>query len=241
MSGYPATGRSARTAPSTGWDVPYAGGVPPLWDIGRPQAAFARLGAQGMLRGRVLDVGCGTGEHTLLAAGLGCDATGVDISGIAVVRAREKAAARGIAATFEVADALELGRLGATFDTVLDSGTFHVFTDRDRARYVAGLASILGGGGMCHVLCQSDRQEKPLDRPRRVSRDDLRAAFGAGWTVTGIAADVLELNPNPVTTAAKAWLASVRRTAPRATGLGAAGPRAAIPEHSDPVEEAHEH
>jgi hypothetical protein len=40
----------------------------PPWDIGAPQPAFATLAADGRLRGRVLDVGCGTGEHVLMAA-----------------------------------------------------------------------------------------------------------------------------------------------------------------------------
>src|SRR5438105_14319377 len=50
---------------------------PPPWDIGRPQPAFLNLARTGFIRGRVLDAGCGTGEHTLMAAGLGLDATGV--------------------------------------------------------------------------------------------------------------------------------------------------------------------
>jgi SAM-dependent methyltransferase len=39
-------------------------GTPP-WEIGRPQPALAELAEAGALRGRVLDVGCGTGEHAL--------------------------------------------------------------------------------------------------------------------------------------------------------------------------------
>ena len=54
--------------------------VPAPWDIGRPQPAFVRLAEQGLLAGRVLDSGCGTGEQTLLAAAHGADATGVDVS-----------------------------------------------------------------------------------------------------------------------------------------------------------------
>ena len=56
----------------------------PPWDIGEPQPAFARLAADGRLRGRVLDVGCGTGEHVLMAADAGCEAVGIDIAPSAV-------------------------------------------------------------------------------------------------------------------------------------------------------------
>ncbi len=48
------------------FDALYAG-TPP-WDIGRPQPAFLALAQEGAIRGRVLDVGCGTGEHVLMAA-----------------------------------------------------------------------------------------------------------------------------------------------------------------------------
>src|SRR5690348_5057461 len=125
------------------WDDAYAMDRPPAWDIGRPQPAFLRLADRGLLAGRLLDSGCGTGEHTLLAAARGAEATGIDVSARAIELARAKAAERGSAARFETGDVLRLGDLGLTFDTVLDSGVFHVFSDEDRVRYVASLAAAL--------------------------------------------------------------------------------------------------
>ena len=40
----------------------YVDVAPPPWDIGRPQAAFVRLAAEGLLSGTLLDAGCGTGD-----------------------------------------------------------------------------------------------------------------------------------------------------------------------------------
>lgn len=74
----------------------YAGRAP--WDIGRPQAAFLQLAEAGAWQGRVLDVGCGTGEHALLAARLGLTATGIDAAPTAIELARRKTQARGLAA-----------------------------------------------------------------------------------------------------------------------------------------------
>src|SRR5216110_2495281 len=156
------------TRPS--WDDSYAASTPAPWDIGRPQPAFVRLAEQGLLAGRVLDAGCGTGEQTLLAAARGADAVGVDVSGLAVRRAREKAAERGLVARFEVGDALRLADLGLTFDAIIDSGVFHVFDDEDRARYVTSLASVLRSGGRCYLICFSDRQPGTWG-PRRVRAD----------------------------------------------------------------------
>jgi len=185
--------------------------MPAPWDIGRPQPAFVRLAEQGLLAGRVLDSGCGTGEQTLLAAAHGADAVGVDVSGLAVRRAREKAAERGVVARFEVGDALRLADLGLTFDTIIDSGVFHVFDDEDRARYVTSLASVLRPGGRCYLICFSDRQPGTWG-PRRVSQDELRAAFGHGWTVASIEAEAFEVNEARIGAASvQAWLAVLER------------------------------
>jgi SAM-dependent methyltransferase len=197
------------TTPS--WDDSYSGSVPPPWDLGHPQPAFVRLAEQGLLTGRLLDAGCGTGEQTLLAASSGADALGADVSPLAIERARGKAAARGIKARFEVADALQLGELRLTFDTVIDSGLFHVFDDSGRARYVASLASVLHPGGHLYLMCFSDRQPGTFG-PRRVSQDELRAAFSDGWTITAIQADTFEVNPGFFgSTTTQAWLATISR------------------------------
>src|SRR6266508_6335565 len=95
------------------FDALYAG-TPP-WDIGRPQPAFLALADAGAIQGRVLDVGCGTGEHVLMCAGLGLDATGVDLAAAALRSAEEKARERGRTARFLHHDARELAELGESF------------------------------------------------------------------------------------------------------------------------------
>jgi SAM-dependent methyltransferase len=197
------------TTPS--WDDAYAGSHPPPWDLGAPQPAFVRLAADGLLTGQVLDAGCGTGEQALLAASSGADALGVDISPLAIEQARGKAATRGVKARFEVADALSLGDLGLSFDTIIDSGLFHVLDDDNQARYVSSLASVLRPGGRLYLMCFSERQPGAFG-PRRVTQDELHAAFGDGWTILAIQADEFGLNPGffPATTA-QAWLATIGR------------------------------
>jgi SAM-dependent methyltransferase len=168
----PPRGGQARSSPEE-FDAIYAAGAPP-WDIGRPQPAFLELADAGVLTGRVLDVGCGTGEHALMAAARGLDATGID-------SARD----RGLAAPFLVWDALDLGSLEQRFDTVLDCGLFHVFDDHARVRFVESLAAATVPGARYHMLCFSDRQ--PGDwGPRRVSRREIRSSFARGWRVASI-------------------------------------------------------
>jgi cyclopropane fatty-acyl-phospholipid synthase-like methyltransferase len=193
-----------------GWDDVYVADERPPWDIGRPQPVFARLADQGLLRGMLLDSGCGTGENTMLAAGHGAEALGVDVAPTAIAQARRKAAERGSPARFEVADVLELGRLDQTFDTVVDSGVFHVFDDGDRVRYVASLASVMRPGATCYLMCFSDRQ--PGDAgPRRVSQDELTAAFRDGWAIQSISAETFAINFQGQSEA-QAWLATIERS-----------------------------
>src|SRR5262245_36090803 len=197
------------TTPSAGWDSAYQDHLPP-WDIGRPQPAFVRLADSGLLSGRVLDAGCGTGEHVLLAAAHGAEATGVDLSALAIEKARGKAAERRLTARFEVADALHLERLGESFDTVIDSGLFHVFDDADRARYVASLAAVIEPGGRYYMMCFSDRQPGVWG-PRRVRQEEIPLAFGDGWAVESITPDTFEVNHIEGTVSVSAWLAVIRR------------------------------
>jgi cyclopropane fatty-acyl-phospholipid synthase-like methyltransferase len=171
---------------------------------------FTRLADQGLLRGRLLDSGCGTGENTMMAAAHGADALGVDVAPAAIAKARAKAAERGSAARFEVADVLGLGQLGLTFDTVVDSGVFHVFDDGDRARYVASLGSVMRPGATCYLLCFSDRQPGTMG-PRRVTRDEITTAFGDGWDIGSITAETFAVSFLGESQA-QAWLATIERS-----------------------------
>ena len=197
------------TTPSAGWDSAYEGSPAP-WDIGRPQAPFVRLADSGLLSGRLLDAGCGTGEHVLLAAAHGADAMGVDLSGLAIASARAKAAERGLTARFEVSDALHLERLGERFGTVIDSGLFHVFDDAGRPRYVTSLAAAVEPGGTYYMMCFSDSQPGEWG-PRRVREEEIRAAFAGGWEVVSLTRDEFSINPIQGTDVAQAWLAVIRR------------------------------
>jgi SAM-dependent methyltransferase len=197
----------SRSRPPHDFEASYA--TTPPWDIGRPQPAFVALADAGGLVGRVLDVGCGTGEHALHAASRGHDAVGVDIASRAIELAEAKAAKRRLDVRFLVFDALRLSELGQQFDTVLDCGLFHIFDDDDRARFVTSLAAVVPTGRRYHMLCFSERQ--PGDwGPRRVTREEIRASFADGWVVDSIVPAVLEITIDPA--GAQAWLVAATRS-----------------------------
>jgi cyclopropane fatty-acyl-phospholipid synthase-like methyltransferase len=188
------------------WEASYAGAPP--WDIGRPQQAFVRLAETGLISGRVLDVGCGTGEHALMAAELGLTVTAIDVAPTAIRLAERKAHDRASDVRFLEMDALDLRALGEQYDTVLDSGVFHVFDDQDRARFVESISAVTAPAGLCHLLCFSERQ--PGDwGPRRVSESEIRESFAEGWKIEAIEPAIFEVTIAP--DGAQAWLAAIRR------------------------------
>ncbi len=191
------------------WDASYEGHDPAPWDIGRPQDAFVRVASEGGFTGAVLDAGCGTGEHALLAASLGLRALGVDLAATAIELARAKAADRGIDAEFAVADAFELDRLERSFDTVLDCGLFHTCDQGERAQYVASLASVTEHDGTLYVLCFSD--DAPDIGPHPIGQEELRASFSQqrGWNVDQV--EPAKIETTFIEQGVPAWFATVTR------------------------------
>ena len=160
----------------------YAESSPP-WEIGAPQPAFLQAAEQ--ISGDVLDLGCGTGENALLLASRGCRVLGVDFLKLPLRLAREKAEQRGLTVEFRLLDARDLDQLTETFDHAIDSGLMHIFSDEDRATYLQQLAQRLRPGGQLRLLCFSD-QEPGTEGPRRVSQDELVAAFTSPWRLDSV-------------------------------------------------------
>ena len=169
------------TPPLDRFDEAYRSRSAP-WVIGEPQPAIVELQRAGWIHSKVLDVGCGTGEHTILLTRLGYDVLGIDFAPNAVEQARANAAKKGVDARFEVADAMNLGD-EPRYQTIVDSALFHIFDDADRAQYVSSLHAAVLPGGLVHVLALSDagRGFGP-----QVSETEIREAFGDGWVLDAL-------------------------------------------------------
>jgi ubiquinone/menaquinone biosynthesis C-methylase UbiE len=190
----------------------YTTGAP--WDVGKPQQAFVDVADQ--IRGSVLDAGCGTGDMAHFLAKCGNEVTGIDYLEEPIRRAKQKAAERGQSVTFLVKDAMTLKDWSERFDSVVDSGLFHCFTDEDRKTYVAGLANIVKPGGRVFLMCFSDA-EPGTDGPRRVSERELRDAFSHGWDIESLKPSRFETRPDLKEFTfspggPKTWFAIIRRT-----------------------------
>ena len=194
------------------WDDAYQHNQAP-WDIGRPQPAIAHIANNGGLVEPILDSGCGSGEHALLAASMGLVVKGVDVSQAAIERARAKARTRGLAAEFIVGDVLaleDIPRLEPPFRTVLDVGCFHTFSNADRPLYARSLASVTDTGAMLHLLCFSE-DTPGSDGSRRVTQGEILGTFARGWEVESIEADVFAVSSLWTGVQPSAWLAQMVR------------------------------
>lgn len=145
-----------------------------------------------------------------MAAALGLEVVGIDHAPAAIERAREKAAGLGLSVRFIHGDVLELANLGRAFATVIDSGTFHVFDDTDRDRYVRSLAASLQPGGVLHLLCFSEHTAG-TEGPRRVTQAEIRDAFADGWSIERIVAEAFEVTEAWPGEPPRAWLARIVR------------------------------
>jgi SAM-dependent methyltransferase len=129
----------------------------------------AALQACAATRGeRVLDVGCGCGETTLRLAARGAHATGVDVSQPMLARARERAAAERVSATFMLGDAAE-ARFEHPFDHVFSRFGVMFFAD-PRAAFTNVRKALRASGDLCFVCWQLPQYNPWIATPFAAAR-----------------------------------------------------------------------
>jgi cyclopropane fatty-acyl-phospholipid synthase-like methyltransferase len=133
---------------------------------------------------------------------------GIDSSPLAIQKAREKGAQRGLTAHFLVLNTLELTKLNRTFDTATDSGLFHTLSDEDRPLFVKNLAAILSPTGNYFMLCFSDKEPAGYG-PRRITEQEIRETFSDGWSINYIRPATFENNTRAQ--GPRAWLSSISK------------------------------
>jgi SAM-dependent methyltransferase len=163
------------------------------WDVKTHQPALERKAS--VFRGKVLDVGCGTGDNARWLATLpAVDAvTAVDFSPEAISICK----ARGVhpKLTFSIVDVMTLRTkepgMKAAYDVLLDSAVFHCIGDDAKQKlYLHEVTSCVKVGGKLVLLVFSDHNEDPWVGPRRISAAHARAM----WTEAGWRVDTLDLD-----------------------------------------------
>ena len=129
--------------------------------------------------GRALDLGCGSGRHSIYLARNGWDVTGIDLVKDAVENAREKAIEAGVAPHLIQGDVTELHKLGVPDGNTLivDAGCFHGLPSKLRDAYVPEVTNVAAPGALLLILGLA---KHPV--LKGVKANELRRRF-RGWTL----------------------------------------------------------
>ena len=87
---------------------------------------------------------------------------------------------------FLVMNALALKDLPEVFDAAIDCGLFHVFSDDDRRRYVAGLATRRETGRAAAAALFQRRRTGNHRATPGIAAGDCETAFAQGWAIESI-------------------------------------------------------
>ena len=128
------------------YDLMYRLGKP-VWDTGSTPPEVVETIAKQRAAGRAVDLGCGTGTHSIYLAQHGWSVVGVDFSPQAIASARNRAKLAGVNVDFRISDVTRLNPLSGPFDFAFDVGCFHGLSEAGRARYVEHLTRLVRPGG----------------------------------------------------------------------------------------------
>ncbi len=127
-----------------------------------------------------VDVGCGLGMEAILAASQRMRAYGVDISPLALAKARDLQEVFGLDVTWLEADATAIPLPDGHADVVNDRFFFHNVERDMREAYARSVFRILRPGGLFILRGFSSHMEAGSG-PLRLTSDDLLSTFGAGF------------------------------------------------------------
>jgi ubiquinone/menaquinone biosynthesis C-methylase UbiE len=154
------------------------------WSIGRYERVAehvlpaARIAVDRAAPGpgeRVVDVGCGSGNASLLAAARGARVTGVDPAARLLEVAREQAAARGLEATFAAGEAASLPLADGEADLVLS--VFGAIFAPDAGSAAAEMARVTASDG--RMVLTAWIPEGGIFELVRARREAMQQATGA--------------------------------------------------------------
>ncbi|AXT84967.1 class I SAM-dependent methyltransferase [Aeromicrobium sp. A1-2] len=178
---------TTRAQPMTGdmtgsadWNVFYAERST-IWS-GEPNAQLVAE-ATGLSPGSALDVGCGEGADAVWLAQHGWDVTAVDVSDVALKRAREHAATLGCEIEFVHLDVVATPPQPKTYDLV--SAQFFQLEDPPRSQAMRSLGASVALGGHLLVVGHYPAGHAGANHPERLfTLDEIIGLFSPDdWAV----------------------------------------------------------
>lgn len=163
------------TVSAADWDERYRSGELP-WDTQRPSPELMRVLDEGFVApGRALELGCGTGTNAIYLAERRFQVTALDLSAIAIDRARQRAQAAAVRVDFFVDD-VAAAPMVPPFDFVFDRGCYHCVRRVNLAGYMASVERLTRPGTKYLLLAGNANEDG--EGPPRVHDHEIRAEFG---------------------------------------------------------------
>lgn len=122
----------------------------------------------GLDSGRVLEIGCGTGDEAIWLAQQGFEVTGYDLSETAIEQARSKASSAEMQCTFCAGDFLEASIDSNRYAFAFDRGCLHSIPEGEgRATFVQKVADGLTDQGLwLSLVGNADAPPRDVGPPR---------------------------------------------------------------------------
>jgi SAM-dependent methyltransferase len=187
----------------------YAKGEIP-WDLGRADANLVSVVDAWPIKScRALDIGCGTGDNSIWLARRTFDVTGVDITALAIQKARRKALQIGIECKFVIADFLKERIDEAPFGFAFDRGCFHSLdSPQQHALFAQNVSIHLDHEGiwLSLIACTDAPQRNP--GPPRLSAAEITIAVEPFFEILSLVSGNLDSDrPDPV----KCWVCVMKK------------------------------
>ncbi len=103
------------------------------------------------IKGKVLDLGCGGGRHSMLLAKEGFGVYGIDFANSAISTAKANADKNNLRIDFRAGDALDLPYDDSFFDVINDDGCLHHIEPTQWPRYLRNVARVLKANGTLRI------------------------------------------------------------------------------------------
>lgn len=141
-------------------------------------------------RVKLLDIGCGNGWISMIAAKEGHEAWGIDSSQAAIEEAKSRAKEVGLSdrTHFEVGNALDLTYKEKFFDSLVDRGLFHHVLPENRRKYLENVLRVLKEKSLIYLSVFSDKNSPGIGQ--LFTKKMVEKIFGDNFSVLSFREDL---------------------------------------------------
>ena len=185
-----------------------AGSTP--WDVGKPDFNLIRIVTTTPIGPcKALDIGCGTGDNALWLSQQQFRVLGIDISEVAIEKAKKKALDANVQCAFTVSDILTGQMEGAPFGFAFDRGFLHLFdTEEERSRCAAVISGHLEKDGLWLSLAGNTDERRNAPGPPQRHAKDIVNAVEPYFEILSLVSGHFDSNlPSPP----RAWICLMRK------------------------------